>query len=149
MRHKFVWSDQTRHRRGARPNFDGSLDGALRAAPEPEQQNIPLCNLIIICAGAAGDAKINGKDLRAQLAAQSSDEALALQRISETGLAAKDRERDFVLGLGLRRAAAVVDKNWNLIETLAKALLAGDGKMKAAEVVEVLKGAQSGAVQTD
>jgi hypothetical protein len=111
-------------------DYDASLPG--------QQQRLDLVrNLAIICAGAASDARILSRPLDEALRAQVSDHQAARGYLALSPLISSEAEADYILEIGLARAAKLLDdnENWLLVETIAKAALGNDGALSRDEII--------------
>jgi hypothetical protein len=105
---------------------------------EAEQQLEVVRSLVIICAGAASDAKLEGLTLQQAIAGQPGDLGVA-QEHAKLHPIVSDGEIDYVIDIALSRAAQVLDRAevWDAVEAVASAALANDGKLDRIAIEEL------------
>lgn len=129
-------------------NAETSVDGAFgnvavnlwqfdSSTSLQEQKSVLVCNLAVICAGAASDAKLKGIPLTSALDAQPGDYKKAVEIARTCGLAADEYEVDFMVKeVGLVRASRDAEKRevWEAIVRVATATLEAGGKLSKEKV---------------
>ena len=133
----------------AETSVEGAYGGAgvLLIAPDPEAEAAAerlalFQNLMVVCAGAASDAKIELRELRAALSAQPGDERVALSLLAEsTTIEAETTEEreaqtSYVLQLALGHVREKLDKPevWNAVTSLADKVVRNGGVLSKSQI---------------
>lgn len=113
-----------------------------------EQQQDLMRNLIIVCAGAASDAKLKGKPLREALHEQPGDERVALKLLADSSLTEKEdqsvrqKEETVLLDKALELAEKQLGNPivWKAIQEVARASLNAGGRLAKPQIDEILDG---------
>jgi hypothetical protein len=112
-----------------------------------EQKEDLLRNLVIICAGAASDAKLMVRPLREALRRQPGDEKDARKLIAQSPLTEKNdehtrrEEEELLLNKALELAARQLEKPivWKTIQEVARATLNEGGRLTKPQIEAIIE----------
>jgi hypothetical protein len=107
---------------------------------EREQQTAVKHSVAIMCAGAASDAKILGRNLPDALAHQPGDEKAARELLKSSPSVTSPEEIEVVLQGGLKYAARLLERSeiWKAIDAVAQACLKAGGNLSKVEIDRLL-----------